>query len=99
MLRISKLVPDDQIVRTAIVNNSLNSLDKRMTGQTTGVALASIGVAMQNPDEEVYLGRAGSRETNELLRIVRDKIKELKLEHLRITHERGIMSLVYNVYR
>lgn len=98
MPRISKLVPDEKIIETSIRHNNLDSLDSRMTGYTTGVAIAAIGIAMQNPEEKVFLGDR-SAETGVLIQTIRNKIEVLGLKHLEFVKDGTMRSLVYNIYR
>lgn len=102
MPRISKLIPDSRIAQVAIEEGNIKSLEGRLTGKTTGIVLATIGVAMQNPDCEVYVGSLdhnSKQETLALVSRIREKIQELSLKHLEFQRVDDIQFLTYKVYR
>ena len=79
---------------------SLQSISERRTGKTTGVALAAIGILLQNP-ESVAANRAPglivkTRVNTEVLYIMRNIINLLELDYFE--WEEGCTWIKYNPY-
>lgn len=94
MLKISKLFSGQDIVDAVRMHGSMEVLQNRKNGHTTGIALLLIGAAMTMPERKVYYRSYEESHSETLRDTVERTIRDLKLKHFKFSAQ----GLQYNIW-
>lgn len=99
-MKISKLYSIENIKDSFINNGSIERLDGRCSGKTTGIAMCLIGEAMSQPGTEQYYSAPLAKHTEYMVGVCQGLVHQLGLKHLVVGYDssKHRVFIKYNIY-